>query len=96
VTGPAGPLTITQTTGTDRCIVLRAADFCYFVLEGSGADAATGTISTTRGVRLNTSPDLVAVRDGRWDAHGTYGCESDGALVVTIGAESVSAPVDCP
>ena len=36
VRGPAGPLAIRATTGTDRCIILRrAADMCYFVLEGS-------------------------------------------------------------
>jgi Ca2+-binding RTX toxin-like protein len=95
VRGPAGPLRLTDTTGTDRCLILRRADLCYFALEGSGADASTGTIAASGGVALTSEQDRVTVRNGDWSATGTYSCESDGALAVTIGAETVSAPVDC-
>jgi hypothetical protein len=95
VQGPAGPLTIDSATGTDRCVILRRADLCFFLLKGSGADATTGTITATGGVRLTTKPDAVSARHGRWTAHGTYACDTDGTLAVTIGAETVSAPVDC-
>jgi Ca2+-binding RTX toxin-like protein len=94
--GPAGPLAIERTTGTDRCLELRRVDLCYFLLEGSGADAATGTIATSGGVALTSEPDAVEVRNGDWTANGTYACEGDGALAVTIGADTVTAPVDCP
>jgi hypothetical protein len=96
VSGPAGPLRIEHATGTDRCLVLRAFDLCYFLLEGEGADAATGTIAAGGGVRLTSEPDLVEARDGAWDAHGTYACEADGELAVTIAADTANAPVDCP
>ena len=96
VDGPAGPLRIERTTGTDRCLELRRVDLCYFLLEGSGADAATGTIATSGGVYLTSEADAVEVRKGDWTAHGTFGCEADGALAVTIAAETVDAPVDCP
>lgn len=95
VRGPAGPLTLDDTTGTDRCVVLRRAEMCYFVLEGSGADERAGTIVPSGGVSLVSDPGRVSVRDGKWGATGTYSCEGDGALAVTIGAETVSAPVDC-
>jgi Ca2+-binding RTX toxin-like protein len=96
VRGPAGPMRLTDTTGTDRCLVLRRADLCYFALEGSGADAGTGTISATGGVTLTSDSDRVEVRKGDWNATGTYSCEADGAIAVTISGETVSAPVDCP
>ena len=95
VRGPAGPLRIADTTGTDRCLELRRADLCYFALEGSGADAAAGAISASGGVSLTSAPDRVVVRKGDWNATGTYSCEADGALAVTIGGETVTAPVDC-
>ncbi len=95
VRGPAGPLTLTDTTGTDHCMVLRRADLCYFVLEGSGADAATGMISASGGVTLSSDPGRVEVRNGDWSATGIYSCEGEGALAVTIATESVSAAVDC-
>src|SRR5215213_8347680 len=93
--GPAGPLRIERTTGTDRCLELRRVDLCYFLLEGSGADSATGTIATSGGVALTSEPDAVEVRKGDWTAHGTFECDADGAIAVTIGAETVGAPVDC-
>jgi Ca2+-binding RTX toxin-like protein len=95
VRGPAGPLRLTDTTGTDRCLILRRADLCYFALEGSGADTGAGTISSSGGVSLTSPPDRVEIRSGDWHATGTYSCETDGALAVTIGAETVTAPVDC-
>jgi hypothetical protein len=95
VRGPAGPLRLTDTTGTDRCLILRRADLCYFALEGSGADAGAGTISATGGVALTSEADRVEVRNGDWNATGTYSCEGDGALAVTVGGETVSARVDC-
>ena len=95
VTGPAGPLVLDAATGTDRCLILRRADLCYFVLEGSGADAATGAITASGAVTLTSEPGRVAARKGAWTANGTYACEGDGALAVAIGDESVTAPVDC-
>jgi hypothetical protein len=95
VDGPAGPLRIERTTGTDRCLVLRRADLCYFLLEGSGADAAGGTIAASGDVRLTSQPDLVEARRGEWTAHGTYACEGDGELAVTIAVDTTRAAVDC-
>jgi hypothetical protein len=96
VTGPAGPLRLEHTTGTDRCLVLRRVDLCYFLLEGQGADADTGTIAARGGVYLTSPPDAVSARNGEWEANGTFGCEGDGGLAVTIAGETIAAPVDCP
>jgi len=95
VVGPAGPLVITRTTGTDECIVLRRADGCYFVIEGHGADEETGTVAGTGGVSVTPPSGEVSAEDGRWSAHGIYSCDSDGALVISIAGESASAPVSC-
>jgi hypothetical protein len=95
VGGPAGPLRIEETTGTDRCLVLRRAELCYFLLEGEGADAESGAIAADGGVRLTSEPDLVEAREGAWTAHGTYACEGDGELAVTIAADTAVAAVDC-
>ena len=62
---------------------------------GLGADAPSGVITASGGVSLISDPGRVTVRDGDWGATGTYRCEGDGALEVTIGAETASAPVDC-
>ena len=96
VSGPAGPLAVSKVTGNDGCLILRAAENCYFVIEGSGADAATGTVSGSGGVRVLPPGGEVSARDGRWSAHGTYACDADGSLEVTIAAESASVVVDCP
>jgi hypothetical protein len=96
VVGPAGPLTVTKVTGTDRCIVLRRAEGCYFVIEGTGADSESGSVAGAGGVRVLAPGGEVGASDGRWTANGTYACDADGSLDVTIAAEAAAAPVDCP
>lgn len=93
VVGPAGPLVVTDTTGTDRCLVLRRADMCYFIVEGHGADAESGSVSGEGGV---TPTGSVTARRGRWSATGTYACDADGALVAAIAGERARVPVTCP
>lgn len=93
VVGPAGPLLVTGTTGTDGCLVLRRAEMCYFVVEGHGADAGSGSVTGEGGVRPTGS---VSARRGHWSATGTFACEGDGAIAVAIAGETARAPVDCP
>jgi hypothetical protein len=93
IVGPAGPMVVTETTGTDRCLVLRRAEMCYFVVAGHGADAHAGSLAGEGGV---SPAGDVRVNRGRWSATGTFACDGDGAIVVTIADETARALVDCP
>ncbi len=59
------------------------------------ADEPTGSVAGTSGVRVLAPGGEVSASNGRWTAHGTYACEGDGALEVTIAAETTSVPIDC-
>ena len=95
IAGPAGPLTVTKVTGADTCIVLRRAENCYFVVEGMSADVEAGSVAGAGGVRVLPPGGEVRARDGRWTANGTYACDADGSLDVTIADESAIVAVDC-
>lgn len=68
---------------------------CEIALVGSGADAASGTITPTGGVANVTGAPPSASGDGSWAATGGASCTADGALLITFGTESVIAPVNC-
>jgi Ca2+-binding RTX toxin-like protein len=66
---------------------------CTFQLSGRGADAAAGTV--TGGDGVTGGGGSVSTSGDSWSATGTYGCTSNGYLLVTIGEESLKVPVSC-
>lgn len=87
---PPGSLQVTNFTGL---VCASGLPTCAFTLSGTGAEGLIGTVTGTGGVTgLGGS---VVVTGPDWTAAGLYGCTADGALVVTIGAESVTVPIDC-
>jgi RTX calcium-binding nonapeptide repeat (4 copies) len=71
-----------------------ALPLCPFTLQGEGADAPAGTVTGGGGVTV-AAGGAVTVTDGDWSAGGTYACESNGFLRVSIGAETIDVPVTC-
>jgi Ca2+-binding RTX toxin-like protein len=86
----SGSLQVTEFTGL---VCDTGLPLCVFTLSGTGADGLIGTVTGTGGVTgLGAS---VVVTGPDWTAAGVYGCTADGALTVTIGAESTTVPIDC-
>jgi Ca2+-binding RTX toxin-like protein len=66
---------------------------CTFQLAGRGADEVAGTV--TGGDGVTGAGGSVSSSGDSWSATGTYGCTSNGYLLVTIGEESLKVPVSC-
>ena len=86
----SGALTVREVTGL---VCDTPLPLCPFTISGEGADAPVGTV--TGGGGVVALGGTVAITGTDWSAAGLYGCTADGYLRVTIGAESVDAPVDC-
>lgn len=66
---------------------------CHFTISGTGAEGLLGTIAVSGGVSgLGAN---VVVTGADFVAAGVYACTADGLLTVTIGAETITVPVDC-
>ena len=89
--GAAGPLALSNGEGLSCASALPT---CIFTLEGTGADTLTGTVTGEGGVQTAAGAAVAAQGDD-WTAAGSYGCTSDGALVVTIGVEVLRVPITC-
>jgi hypothetical protein len=89
---PGGGLVLTSGTGLGCGSALPT---CVFQLNGTGADAAAGTVTGGGGVTLAAGAGVSVEPDGSWTAGGTYGCTDHGFLRVTIGNESVNVPITC-
>jgi hypothetical protein len=89
--GGSGGLVVNSATGTECGSSLPT---CVFQIEGTGAEAATGLVTGGGGVTIGVGT-VLALQGSDWTASGTYGCQSDGVLRVTIGEKSVDVPVDC-
>ena len=89
--GSSGSLTLTQASGL-KCS--SALPTCMFQIVGTGADSQAGTVTGGGGVSPGAGAS-VSVNQPDWQAHGAYGCTSDGFLRVTIGSKHVDVPVDC-
>jgi Ca2+-binding RTX toxin-like protein len=89
--GGSGSLSLTSAEGLECA---SSVPTCLFQLEGSGADAAVGTVTGVGGVAPGLGVSL-NISGEDWSALGLYGCTSDGFLRVTIGTEHVDVPVDC-
>jgi hypothetical protein len=87
---PPGSLQVTSSTGL---VCGSTAPTCLFTLSGTGADGLVGTVTGSGGVTGLGGSAVVTGED--WSAAGLYGCTADGGLTVTIGAESVTVPIDC-
>jgi hypothetical protein len=82
-----------QVNSFEGLVCASSTPSCIFTISGTGAEGLIGTISSDGGVvGLGAS---VVVTGEDWTAAGLYGCTADGSLTVTIGAESVTVPVDC-
>lgn len=88
--GPAPGLTLNGVSGLVCASPLPA---CVFSASGEGADAPVGTVTGGGGVVALGAG--VAITGSAWTATGLYGCTADGFLRITIGSETVDAPVDC-
>jgi len=89
--GAAGPLALSSGEGLSCASALPT---CVFTLEGTGADTLTGTVTGEGGVETAAGAAVAAQGDD-WTAAGSYGCTSDGALVVTVGVEVLRVPITC-
>lgn len=89
--GAAGPLTLTSANGLTCDSLLPT---CTFQLIGTGADQNGGLVRGEGGASL-AAGSSASVKGNEWTATGAYGCSSNGTLVVSIGSETVRAPVTC-
>lgn len=91
--GTGNALTVQNATGLScKPLVLG----CPFLIQGDGADAATGTVTGGGGVNSVVGTAAAVPQGTEWAATGTYSCTGPGYLRVTIGTKSVDVPTTCP